>query len=168
LRLNKSALEIGPQKSVIVLSQGYAKYFASVESAAREAGFQPNTPMIDLSGQSPGLLYSIGAESVGQAWTIGGYPGSLKLAEAALAQTSCKKISAAWVLFEQAGPRSIPTELMLSVGADFPSSYRHVGTWQTAEGAGGYPDRRTQDLYRPLEQHKTLMNCQKLREEAGQ
>ena len=168
LRLNASTLEIGPQRSEIVVSEGYAKYFASVESVAREAGFKPTTPMIDLSGQSPGILYSIGAENIGQAWTIGGYPDSLKLAKAALARTSCEKISAAWILFEQDGPRSIPVELMLSLGANFPSDYRLVGTWKTADGAGGYKDPRIQDLYEPLEHNKTLMACLKLREDMTQ
>lgn len=164
LRLNASSLKIGPERSEIVLSDGYAKYFTSVELVVREAGFKPTTPMIDLSGQSPGILYSIGAENIGQAWTIGGYPGSLKLAKAALARISCEKISVAWILFEQDGPRSIPIELMLSLGANFPSSYRLVGKWKTADGAGGYKDPRTQDLYEPLEHNKTLMACLKLRE----
>jgi hypothetical protein len=168
LRLNASAVQIGPQRSEMVLSKNYAKYFNDAEAVVREAGFKPATPMIDLSGQSPGILYSIGAETIGQPWTIGGYPGSLKLAEAALALTPCEKISTAWILFEQDGPRSIPTELMISLGADFPNSYKHVGTWQTAEGAGGYPNPRTQDLYKPIEQHKTLMACGKLREESKQ
>jgi hypothetical protein len=147
-------------------------YFCSLRLplvvAAREAGFKPTTPMIDLFGQSPRILYSIGAENIGQAWTIGGYPDSLKLAETAIVSTPCEKISTAWILSEQDGPRSIPTELMIRLGADFPDSYKHVGTWQTAEGAGGYPNPRTQDLYKPIEQHKTLMAYDKLREELEQ
>lgn len=168
LRINASAVKIGPQRSEMVLSKDYAKYFNDAQAVIREVSFKPNSPMIDLSGQSPGILYSIGAENIGQAWTIGGYPGSLKLAEAALVRTPCEKISTAWILFEKDGPRSIPTELMGRLGADFPDSYKHVGTWQTAEGAGGYPNRRTQDLYKPIEQHKTLMTCGKLREESKQ
>jgi hypothetical protein len=168
LRLNASNLEIGPQGSALTLSEDYSAYISSAMDAAKTAGFEPNTPLIDLSGQSPGILYAVGAEPIGQAWTIGGYPGSLKLAKAALARTSCEKIAASWILFEQDGPLSIPTELMYSLGADFPYTYERVGTWQTAAGAGGYPDYRTQDLYRPLEQHKTLMHCQKLRKEAEQ
>jgi hypothetical protein len=166
LRLNVSTVEIGPQNSRLILSDGYAKFISRVYSVVGETGFKPTTPMIDLSGQSPGILYTIGAENVGQAWTIGGYPGSLKLAEAALVRTSCEKISTAWILFEQDGPRSIPTKLMLRLGADFPNSYKHVGTWHTAEGVGGFPNSRRQDLYKPIEQHKTLLTCQKLREES--
>ena len=147
---------------------GYAKYFNDAKAVVREAGFKPATPMIDLTGQSPGILFAIGAESIGQAWTIGGYPGSLKLAEAALSLTSCEKISTAWVLFEKDGPRSIPTELMTSLGANFPSDYKHVGKWQTGEGAGGYPNSRIQDLYKPIRQNKTLMTCGRLREKPKQ
>jgi hypothetical protein len=166
LRLNASSLEIGPQKSTLVLSEGYAEYIVSAVANAQEAGFEPATPVIDLSGQSPGILYAMAAENIGQAWTIGGYPGSLKLAEAALARTSCEKIATAWVLFEQDGPRSIPTELMLSLGADFPGGYKQAGTWQTAEGAGGYAARRTQELYKPIKSQETLMACQTLRAKA--
>ena len=166
LRFNSSTLEIGSQRSKLVLEEGYAEYIASAVSIAQKAGFQLNTPVIDLSGQSPGILYAMGAENIGYAWTIGGYPGSLKFAQAVLARTSCEKLSIAWVLSEHDGPRSITSEAIVNLGAAFPSSYEHVGTWQTAEGAGGYAERRTQKLYRPVEPHKTLATCQKLRSEA--
>ena len=124
--------------------------------------------MIDLTGQSPGLLYSIGAESIGNAWTIGGYPGSLRLAKAALDHTPCDKIANAWILHEQDGPRSIPNELLISLGLDFPNSYRKVGEWNTAEGAGGYKKSRTQVLYEPIEIHQNLVKCRKLRHKSTQ
>lgn len=165
LRQNTATLEIGLGKSALVLTEDYAAYLSAAMSAARDGGFEPGTPVIDMSGQSPGVLFAIGAENIGQAWMIGGYPGSLKLAQAMLARTSCDSISKAWILFEQDGPRSIPTELMPGLGADFPAGYKRVGTWQTAIGAGGYPERRTQDLYKPLEPHNTLTTCRKLREE---
>ncbi len=168
LRLNASNQEIGPQRSALTLSEDFSAYIASAITAGKKSGFEPGMALIDLSGQSPGILYAIGAEPLGQAWTIGGYPGSLNLAKAALSRTSCEKIAVSWILFEQDGPRSIPTELMHSLGADFPISYELVGTWQTAAGAGGYPDHRTQDLYRPIEQHKTLINCHKIRNETEQ
>lgn len=161
LRLNASRLEIGLQRSELILSEDYSEYIASAMATAKMAVFEPNTPLIDLSGQSPGILYAVGAEPIGQAWTIGGYPGSLKLAKAALDRTTCEKIATSWILFEPNGPRSIPIELMYSIGADFPNNYEKVGTWQTA----GYPDTRTQHLYKPLRQNKTLMHCKKLRVE---
>lgn len=152
----------------MVLSETYSDYVSSAVAIAQEAGFEPNTPVIDLSGQSPGILYAFGAENIGQAWTIGGYPGSLRLAQASLARTPCWKIANAWILFEPEGPRSIPAELMAGLGADFPGGYEHAGTWQTAEGAGGYAYRRTQKLYKPLKPQQTMMACQMLRVEVAQ
>jgi hypothetical protein len=163
LRLNDTTLEIGVQRSALVLSAGYAVYIADAVATARNNGFKPSTPVIDLSGQSPGILYAIGAENIGQAWTIGGYPGSLTLAKAALNLVACEKIAEAWVLFEPDGPRSIPPELLPALGAAFPEGYKQVGTWQTAEGAGGYDASRTQEFYRPIAPDTILAGCQALR-----
>ena len=163
LRLNSSIVEIGPQKSQLILSQGYADYISSAVSVSRRVGFEPKTPIIDLTGQSPGILFALEADSIGQAWIIGGYPGSLNFAKAALARTSCEKISIAWILFESSRPRSIPTEVMLSVGSDFYSAYKQVGVWQIADGAGGYKARNTQELYKPKNSQDILMNCKKKR-----
>jgi hypothetical protein len=167
LRHNVSTLQIGPQRSALTLSEGYSTYIASAMDIAKKARFESNLPLIDLSGQSPGILFAINAQSIGQAWTVGGYPGSLKLAEYALALTSCEKIAVAWVLFEPKGPRSIPVELMTLLGSNFPRGYELAGAWETAEGAGGYQNRRTQELYKPIEPYKTLTTCRNLREGGG-
>jgi len=164
LRLNTTVVEVGAQRSSLVLSKNYADYIANAVSSAREAGFTSGNPMIDLSGQSPGILYALGAESIGQAWTIGRYPGSLKLAKAMHQRVPCKKIAAAWVLFEPKGPRSIPTDLMSSLGATFPEKFERVGSWQTAKGAGGFTAIRQQELYKPLAPNETLKACLALRE----
>ncbi|MDQ0134141.1 hypothetical protein J2T08_002059 [Neorhizobium galegae] len=163
LRLNETTLEIGPQRSALVLSAGYATYIADAVAAAQNGGFEPDTPVIDLSGQSPGILYAIGAKNIGQAWIIGGYPGSLKLAKAALDHVPCEEIVEAWVLFEPDGPRSIPTELMSSLGTAFPQGYQEVGTWRTAEGAGGYDASRAQELYKPTAPTEALSACRAIR-----
>ncbi|MCD4529011.1 MULTISPECIES: hypothetical protein [Pseudomonas] len=168
LRLNTSSLDVGPQKSTVILSQGYAHYIDSAIKTARAAGFEPSTPMIDLSGQSPAILYAIGAQNIGQAWTIGGYPGSLDLARAALNRTSCEKIASAWLLLEPEGPRSISLELMSGLGSVFPERYEQVGSWQTAEGAGSFAVSRTQVIYKPLASHETLLACRALREKSRQ
>lgn len=164
LRLNDTATEVGLPGSTLFLSNGYAKYFEDAKSAALRAGFITNTPVIDMTGQSPGILYALRAENIGQAWTIGGYSGSSELAKAALNRTSCEKIASAWVLFESDGPRSIPLGVLPSLGADFPKNYTQMGSWQTAEGAGGYPAARVQTLYAPTTEKETLDACHALRE----
>lgn len=164
LRLNATAIEIGMPGSILVLSNGYAKYVENAKNTALRAGFIANTPVIDMTGQSPGILYAIRAENIGQAWTIGGYPGSADLAKAALNRTSCEKIASAWVLLETDGARSITLEVLTSLGAGFPKNYTPVGSWETAEGAGGYSAARTQTLYAPITEKETLITCYALRE----
>ena len=166
LRLNNTALEIGSQKSSLILSEGYASYITEAVTTATNAGFNSGTPVIDLSGQSPGILYALGAESIGMAWIIGRYPGSLNLAKTALKRTSCKKIATAWILYEPDGPRSIPIEVMSSLGSKFPENYKQIGIWQTAKGAGGYDFQRTQKLYSPMALDETLQACQSLRKKS--
>lgn len=166
LRLNTATVPFGPQQSRLVLSDGYAHYIESAVASAKQAELTPNTPMIDLSGQSPGILFALGAQSIGQVWTLGGYPGSMAFVQAGLAHTSCEKIANAWILLEPDGPRKIPTEFMPALGAHFPDDYEQVGAWQTAAGAGGYAEIRTQTLFKPVKPQKTVETCQLQREKA--
>lgn len=163
LRLNEHSVEIGSEKSKLVLSEGYAAYLESAIALARNVGLIEGTPVIDVSGQSPAILYAIGAEAIGQAWTIGGYPGSQKLAEAALARVSCEKLSSAWLLVEDKGPRSLPLELLESYGAMLPTHFQAATSWWTAQGAGGYKEAQNQVLYKPIKPDQVLNSCNSLR-----
>lgn len=163
IRLNDVELSFGAKKSLIVLSNGYAEYISAAISAAQNNDFKTGTPVIDLSGQSPGLLYALGATSIGQAWNVGAYPGSLNLAKVALRGAPCEWIATSWVLLEPNGPRSIPNDLMLSAGSAFPNGYSLVATWDTAAGAGGYPTPRRQELYKPLSSSEILTSCNETR-----
>ncbi len=165
LKLNTSTQALGANGAKLQLSEGYAQYFSSAMAVARTAGLQPGTPMIDLSGQSPGILYALGAKNIGQAWLVGGYPGSLKRASEALSLVNCQTVAASWVLWEPDGPRSLPVETLLQQGARFPDDYRQVGTWRTALGAGGYAFEREQVLYAPVNVEDTTRACLAKREQ---
>ncbi|MBO9551998.1 hypothetical protein [Pseudomonas sp.] len=165
LRLNTSIQSLGADGAKLQLSEDYAQYFSNAIKVAQTAGLQPGTPMIDLSGQSPGILYALGAKNIGQAWLMGGYPGSLKRATDALSLVNCQTIAASWVLWEPNGPRSLPTETLLQQGARFPDDYRQVGTWRTAPGAGGFAFVREQVLYAPVNVAGTTRACQAKREQ---
>ncbi|WP_241213014.1 hypothetical protein [Vibrio tubiashii] len=164
LRLNSSSLELGPLKSEFVLSNGYANYMSSVMSVFDKAGFESNMPIIDLTGQSPGIVFAVGGESIGQAWLIGGYSGSVNFTEAAFSITTCEKISKAWILHEPQGPRSISANVMQSFGSEFAEDYKKVGSWKVADGAGGYQTRPLQELYKPIDPKEIMKNCQMLRQ----
>ncbi|WP_159947167.1 hypothetical protein [Rhizobium sp. 18065] len=168
IRSQDAIVPIGPQKSQLTVSKDYAFYISNAVLTANGGGFVPGIPVIDLSGQSPTLLYAIGAKNIGAAWLIGGYPGSSKYAKAVLGRVSCEKISEAWLLVEPTGPRSIPTDLLADLGAAFPQNYQLAASWNTAQGAGGYATSRIQNLYRPKNPAGTLRLCNSLREKAAE
>lgn len=162
LRLNNTVVKLGPSASPLVLSAEFAHYIEDAVHATQNAGFQPNTPVIDLTGQSPGILYAIKAENTAQAWIIGGYPGSQKLAEATLNRVSCKQLAQAWVLVEPEGPRSLTTDTLNTYGADLLRDFEPVAKWHTAGGAGGYAESRQQILYRPIQQEVVFGTCESI------
>lgn len=164
LRADTTQTEFGFNGETVTLTADYSSYISSARNAAQNAGFSADTPVIDLTGQSPGLLFALGAESVGQAWLIGGYPGSLDFAESSLGRIPCEKLASSWILVEKDGPRSVSDDLMAELGFDFPAAYQLAATWQTASGAGGYEIPRSQYLYKPLSQYEQSAQCVSLRE----
>lgn len=149
LRLNHSPVEIGAPNANLILTKEYGAYINEAIASAKQAKFAANTPVIDLSGQSPSILYAMNALPIGQPWTIGGYPGSQKVAIKALKIVPCDQVAAAWLLIEPAGPLSISAEVLTSLGASLSKDYELVATWETPEGAGGFKERRTQKLFKP-------------------
>lgn len=148
LREQDTLIVLGANGGRLSVSVATARYIETWRQAASAAGFAPGMPMIDLSGQSPTLLFALGAQQIGQPWTIGGYPGSERRAVAALASLPCSTLSQAWVLIEPDGPRSLDQSVLASLGLD-PTTYRSVASVMTPPGAGGYPASREQRLLRP-------------------
>ena len=165
VQFHQTAVTFGAKPSSLLMPKDYAGYVTRAITAARTSGLSAGTPVIDLTGLSPSLLYAMGAESLGQAWNVGGYPGSLDMAKLALSEVPCDTIATAWVLYEPDGPRSIPTTLMASVGASFPDAYRRMATFHTAPGAGGYTAPRLQELYMPLLSTELSRQCNAVRSE---
>ena len=150
LRDNDYNLDIGKPGSTLILSKGFAQYIEKAIDLATQAGFKKGMPMIDLTGQSPGILYAMGASNIGQVWTVGGYPGSDALAVVMLKKVTCQELAAAWLLVEPQGPRKISPGILLSFGANMGSDFEIVGTFNTAEGAGGFKEVRVQQLLKPV------------------
>ena len=150
LRENDYVLEIGKPGSKLVLSKSFGHYFTEVNDVANRAGFKKGTPMIDLTGQFPGTLYALGANSIGQAWNLGGYPGSDALAAAMLKKVSCEELATAWLLAEPEHPGRISSEILTSFGANIATNFEIVGTFKTAEGTVGHTVPRVQQLLKPV------------------
>ncbi|WP_449394795.1 hypothetical protein [Devosia riboflavina] len=134
----------------VLLSQGFHDYLGTVRRAAAEAGFKAGDNMIDLTGRSPGLLFDLGARSLGQPWLVGAYPGSDALAMASLRTESCEAVAKAWLLVELGGPRSLSVDTVLaSWGASLAADYTLAGAFKTAPQAGGFEAQYTQQLFKP-------------------
>lgn len=147
---NNQAMELGEPPSTLILSSGYASYIKEAKQETQRAGFQAGTPVIDLSGQSPGILFAIGARNAGYPWLSGGYPGSAVVVRAALGRVPCADLARAWVLLEPQGPRAIDNSVLSVFGADVDADFAVAAEWLTAAGAGSYQERRAQQLLRPV------------------
>jgi hypothetical protein len=163
LRLDDSKIVLNNKNHELILSKEFANYINDARKIAAQSGFTKGDSIIDLSGQSPGLLYFLGAKSIGTAWNIGGYEVSLDLAKATFNLVDCTDIVNSWVLYESKGPRSISTDLLTSLGMNFPIQYQKVGSWETASGAGGYKQIRIQELYKPLKANIAKASCELIR-----
>ena len=141
---------VGTRGSPVQMSAPYAAYIGQARQVLDAAQFRAATPMLDLSGQSPGLLFALGALNVAQAWTIGGYPGSAQLAQAMFRRTSCHALAQAWLLVEPHGKRALPDSVLTSFGADLARDYTSVGAFETAPGASGRRDIKQQHILKPL------------------
>ncbi|KQY60521.1 hypothetical protein ASD11_13850 [Aeromicrobium sp. Root495] len=99
-----------------------------VTREARADGFEDDTPVIDLTGASPGVITVLGGKAVGSPWLLGGYPGSQDLALKGLRSASCAELARAWVLTEPQGGRAISGKVLGELGLD-EQAYRDVVTW---------------------------------------
>lgn len=166
LSLNPQLLEFGTPPSRLWVSAAVADYMHDAARTARQAGFAAGTPVIDLTGQSPGLVFGLKGVAPGAPWLLGGYPGSRTFTEAALARASCQTLANAWLLLEPDGRRAIPTESLETFGAALNRDYSEAGRWEVAAGVGGHKAPRTQVLYQPLTVPAVQDRCEALRRAA--
>jgi hypothetical protein len=105
--------------------------------------------VIDLTGQSPLILFLIGAKPIGDTWLLGGYPGSDALAIKKLNQVDCLTKKSSFLLIEEGGALSLNVDYILSETGLARNEYSSVATWNTPIGAGGFPTNREIKLLRP-------------------
>lgn len=148
LREQSYSIEFGANSSLFI-SEDFGRYLEAVRGVAVEAAFDAGTPLIDLSGVSPGVAYFLRAKSIGQAWTIGGYPGSNRLAIEMQKRVACTDLASAWLLVEPEGVARISPEILSRFGASWPEDYVLVGEFKTSGGAGEYKHPRRQQLFKP-------------------
>ena len=121
-----------------------ARYINALKSVALESGWAPGTPLIDLTGGSPGATVILGGKIVGTPWLFGRYKGSNEFAKTVLGMVPKSELQSAWVLTAPRGKRKISSEIMFNLGLDFPSDYVAVGKTKTGHR------EEIQILWKPL------------------
>ena len=103
--------------------------------------------MIDLTGEGPGTLYAIGAKAIGQAWMIGGVPGSNKMAVAMLNRVSCRDIAETWLLVDPDSRFKLSPSILSNFGLNFERDFdmaAELNISPTRETRHGVPARKLQ------------------------
>lgn len=166
LRLNQDVVQITQPGSELRVSRPFADYIRNLTQIAKQNGFKPGEPMIDLTGHYPGALFAIGAKSIGLAWMIGGYKGSEKFAIAALDRVSCEELGKAWVLTEPSGPRKLPPDMLKRYGINLSRDYLEAGALSSP--AGSYRGSFEQRLLKPARHPEDAQSaCESRRETAS-
>jgi hypothetical protein len=113
-----------------------ARHTAEVLALGSRLGIDDDTWILDLTGENPGLIHSLGARAVGQAWILGGYSRSETAAEIVLRLDACR-LNTALLIDAPEGPRRLDPSVLGSVGLSLERDYEEVGTfqWPRWEGA---------------------------------
>lgn len=148
---NSVLVNTGAENSYLYLTQSQADLINTVRSISKANGFQADMPIIDLTGQSPGLLYLLTARSVGFPWLSGGYKGSTEFAKKALATETCDLLSKSWILSEPEGRRKLPPIILSDFGSDLNLDYELITTWKN--------NNRVQFLYKPFKSEIVKNKC---------
>lgn len=146
-----NAVMLMPGGGKLVLSPSFHDYLATARAQARAAGLEVGTPVIDLTGLAPTLLYVLETRALGLPWLIGGFPGSSAVAVETLGLEKCADLAKAWVLIEPEGPyRLEQASVMASFGAE-QADYVAAATFDPPLVFDEYyPNATRQFLFKPM------------------
>ncbi|MER8594243.1 hypothetical protein NKH33_22010 [Mesorhizobium sp. M1182] len=89
-----------PGGGKLVIAESLHHYLATARSKARAAGLEAGAPVVDLTGDSPSLLYVLETRALGLPWLMGWAPGSNAVAVETIGLEDCSDLAKAWVLIE--------------------------------------------------------------------
>ena len=117
LRLQDVPIAIGPGgDQTLLVDRETARYFAELGAELQRLGFRRGDGVIDMTGESPGIVFAIGGVPLGEPWLLGHYSGSTEFATRALARVSCEQLANAWILVAPAGDRALSNDVLRSIG----------------------------------------------------
>lgn len=104
------------QTSDMHVPEDTGQHIRAVQSAAADMGWHSGTPLLDLSGQSPGMAYVLNAKPIPSAWSLGGYTGSDAAFAWQLSTRECGELSESWVLLQPDSPRQLSIKTLEASG----------------------------------------------------
>jgi len=119
-------VEIGTSLSSLLVDRPTAHYLQAMQKATATYGFQAGTPIIDLTGGSPGTVFALGGEAPGIPWLSGGYVGSAAYVQETLSQVPHEHLRRAWVLTASGTRNALPDDILRALGLNFPQAYQMV------------------------------------------
>ncbi len=121
----KTSIRLG--KEMVVTSPKYSEALTTLQNDAVANGFVEGTPIIDLTGMAPGLIYALDGRSPVYPWYSGGYPNSTKFVENILKDWTDEDFDNAWVLTSE-NKRQIPSSLVTERGKPFPDAFEKISS----------------------------------------
>lgn len=126
LRTATSSTRVG-SGSVLLTGEDHAQVLA-LNRIRRTLQMTDRTRVLDLTGDTPGSIFILGAHAVGQAWILGGYPGSEQAARLAIERDRCS-LQGALLFVAERSPRAIPLRVLHTVGLDAARDYVPVASF---------------------------------------
>ena len=83
--------------SKLYLSKTKSKYINSIKTTMVEEGYTQGQYVLDLTGNSPGLVYALGAKAVGWPWILDFFPGSTDAAVKVLEGVPSHILNKSWI-----------------------------------------------------------------------
>jgi hypothetical protein len=107
------------------LSEPQARFFSQLYEIIHER-FEPGTPVIDLTGRLPGVIFAMGGLLPKTPWLF--TPGNSRTAVFALNRLSCQELARAWVIVAEA-PLSFHFDpgILAAAGLDHQKHYQLAG-----------------------------------------
>lgn len=119
---------VSPEGARLRLTAEDAATSRRLASLSRELHLA-GVPMLDVTGASPGYIRQLGGRPVGSSWLLGGYPGSLDAALAAVRSEDPRTLDQAWILDAPESRRRIPG-LLPALGRSLDRDYEEVTTFR--------------------------------------
>lgn len=145
-------VRLGAADNTLLVDAATRETLQSIIGAARAAGLPPGQAILDFTGDGPGLIYAIGGQPMGQAWLLGGYPGSQAIATRVVETLPVQALRKAWLLSSDNNPRAIngwQKILEARVGPDTHALVATVAIRAPYRWGEDAPDRLTVQIWEP-------------------